>query len=307
MTKDDWSKLRDVILTYADQQFAVVEPGGNRGDELIYIGMEKLLDGHDIEYNSYSMPQDRSEPVGMLKRMFNDAIRPVSPYLFDVPKLNSPDVILVQGGGNFNDFFPAGIYLLENLIVNYPDTPIIIGPQSVWTRTINLERVLARSSQPIHLFTREKFSYNHLQYLDIPSNVTVSMAPDTALYLKRRDLEEFLIEDNQLVRTNKPYELIGFRNDKTGAVSKDIIEQCKRESNAYIEEDISDADKFTFEEFITIAYNAEVVYTDRLHGAILGHVLENQVQMYDLAYFKNRAVYDYSLSQTDNVEFNKPY
>jgi exopolysaccharide biosynthesis predicted pyruvyltransferase EpsI len=47
----------------------------------------------------------------------------------------------------------------------------------------------------------------------------------------------------------------------------------------------------------------EQVYTDRLHMSILGTLLGCKVTMHPSSYFKNQAVYDYSLSRFPNVAF----
>ncbi|MGH8812916.1 MAG: polysaccharide pyruvyl transferase family protein [Advenella sp.] len=47
----------------------------------------------------------------------------------------------------------------------------------------------------------------------------------------------------------------------------------------------------------------ELVYTDRLHMSILGTLLGCKVTMHPSSYFKNKAVYDYSLSRFPNVTF----
>lgn len=48
----------------------------------------------------------------------------------------------------------------------------------------------------------------------------------------------------------------------------------------------------------------EQIHTDRLHVAIAGALMEKDVMLYPNRYFKNKAVFDYSLAEFPNVEFS---
>ena len=53
-------------------------------------------------------------------------------------------------------------------------------------------------------------------------------------------------------------------------------------------------------DFVSTVENAEEVFTDRLHVAILGSILGKKVTLYGNVYHKNRGVWEYSLRDTVN-------
>jgi hypothetical protein len=46
-------KLEEVLRKYQDKKFLVIEPGGNNGDRLIYMGLEKKLKELRIKYTVF--------------------------------------------------------------------------------------------------------------------------------------------------------------------------------------------------------------------------------------------------------------
>lgn len=290
----DWAEFIEVIQQYRDKKITVIEPGGNRGDELIYLGMEKILSEIGVEYEVFSGYYDSK--LSWYKWKFNNLVRDMSNYLFDIPDLENPEVILIQGGGNFNMFFPTGYQLYHNLVKNYPNVPIIVGPQSIWSKHDDIFKYLGSPDQDVYIFCREKFSYEFLDKHRFPENINIRLADDTALYLSKSDLMDYYIT-NKNGQTN--YDLIYFRQDNMGVISERKVDKLKSQSEEIVEADISDSDTYSFEDYVTIANDSKRIHTNRLHGAILGHVLNKEVHMYDVPYFKNRYLYKHSLKDTD--------
>jgi len=58
-------------------------------------------------------------------------------------------------------------------------------------------------------------------------------------------------------------------------------------------------------DFVSTVANARRIHTDRLHVAILSHVLGREATLYEGSYHKSRGVYEYSLSQDANIVFKE--
>lgn len=194
--------------------------------------------------------------------------------------------------------------IFKNILHHYPDTPVIVAPQSYWTYNTNLSELVGTDSQPIHLFARERYSYSLLQKYDFNDNVEIGLSPDTALHLDAEDLQRYIDEGHRRHQLRRDHSLLAFRDEKTGLMTDDMVASLATQATPCVRADISDEREFTFTEFVTLAAQAERIYTDRLHVTLLGHVLGKSVEMHDVVWFKNRAVYDYSLADSDNIEFN---
>ena len=57
------------------------------------------------------------------------------------------------------------------------------------------------------------------------------------------------------------------------------------------------------EDFVSAVANADRIFTDRLHVAILAHTLGKEATLYDNRYHKNRGVYEYSLRKNRKIRF----
>ncbi len=64
---------------------------------------------------------------------------------------------------------------------------------------------------------------------------------------------------------------------------------------------VTDASLESYEDFVSLISNASVVYTDRLHVAILGAMLGKRVHLYNDKYDKIKDVYEQSLQAYPNV------
>jgi len=91
--------------------------------------------------------------------------------------------ILIHGGGNFGDIWPAHQAFRETLLAQFPDRQIIQLPQSI---QFGSDEALKRTAAAIakhgrfHLFVRDRRSY------DIAHNAfdcPVELCPDSAIYL----------------------------------------------------------------------------------------------------------------------------
>jgi len=149
--------------------------------------------------------------------------------------------------------------------------------------------------RPITLFCRERYSLEHMSAIARLPNVRMDLSGDTALYIERRDLTELISP------SDRAYDLICFRRDKESLIPRQEREQILKNSEDPFVGDISK--RGSLSDFVSAVANAGRVYTDRLHVAILAHILGKETTLYGNRYHKNRGVYEYSLSQDPKVTF----
>jgi exopolysaccharide biosynthesis predicted pyruvyltransferase EpsI len=169
---------------------------------------------------------------------------------------------------------------------------IAVGPQSyVFSKTRLGECFM--DGREATLFCRERYSYDHLTELGLPPNVQLKLSPELAMYLAPEDLEEFTEPREER------FQLVAMRRDRESAVPEELLQEIEIACDNPVTRDISMEGSFT--EFVSWVANAEKVYTDRLHVAILSSMLGKDATLYSNRYHKNRGVWEYSLR--DSVRF----
>jgi len=317
-------ELEKVLLEYRSKKFLVIEPGGNNGDRLIYMGMEKKLKELGItstvlQYKEnprfplfkwlYFGPWKRIVKVAKFASRSNNsletAINKIDKWIYERTlrpnkiQADPADVILIHGGANINDLYGHGIRLLKNVTQHNPNSVIIVGPQTYWFKSTCFPKLFLTAKQTIHLFCREKYSYNLLKSMKLPENVHVSLSCDTIFYLSKKDFNA----------RQGIYDLICFRTDHESAVfqkARELLRKIgttdlRRSEKRVFMGDISNMPNFR--DFVDLVEGSRSVYTDRLHVAILAAILDKDTTLYANSYYKNKGVYEYSLSNYSNVKF----
>jgi len=270
-----------------------IQPGGNHGDTLIYQGFDVLCRNATFERvpfedgpNRFDFPRGLSltDPYRNAQTVYKYGL-----YLFHRTK-TSPSVVYIHGGGNFNDIWGGGIECYE-MAAQHFDCPIVIGPQSCLFESTDPAAIFDSVDNETRLFCREAYSYERMQTAtEGLEHVSIDLADDTALLLTDGDLPD---DD-----VSTEYTLVAMRDDAESA-------------NPRIDENISQPIRVgdvsttaeTFAEFVNSVAKATQIYTDRLHIAILGTILNKPVTWYEVGYHKSRGVYEHSLSDRKNVRF----
>ena len=190
-----------------------------------------------------------------------------------------------------NDLWYGPALMMEAL---KHDKPIVVAPQSYWFRDSGFMELL-RGGRSITLFCREPYSHRHLTEIGVPPSVKVLLAEDTALYLEAEDLEGYIDS------AEGHYDLICLRDDRESAISRDLRRSILNEAVNPLVMDISK--RGSFKDFVSIIANADRVYTDRLHVAILAAILGKETLLIGNRYHKNRGVYEYSLRRFPWVSY----
>ena len=315
-------KLEEKLLEHQTDNFLVVRPGGNNGDHLIYIGLEKKLEELGINYVVLRYHEKRKTTIFYrLYEKTRDMLFKMVPIVKESKPLwmiiddmvykwtvredkiqeQTSNVVLIHGGANLNDLWGHGLHLLRNVIKNNPHSAIIVAPQSYWFYKTRFQKLLKNSSQQICLFCRERYSYNLLRSMNLPENVHVYLSDDTAFYLSKKNFHP--IEGS--------YDLICPRRDKESMVSwklnglerweeGGIIDLRKSKRRVFVGDISSDVD---FDVFVKLIEGARRVYTDRLHVAIFSAILAKETFLYPSYYYKSKGVYEFSLRRYPNVKF----
>jgi pyruvyl transferase EpsO len=174
----------------------------NVGDLLIHQGADAFL--HDYGYevlgrfsmHDFSRRGRDDETAVVLKSSIRDLDRLVA---------RAKPVLALHGGGNFGDIWPQFQAFRELVVERYPDTPIVIFPQSIHfagaEKRKRAARILAAHKQLV-IFVRDQESLGFVHDAGVEGDIVPDMAhqlwgrPQLAavngagtLVLRRRDRE----------------------------------------------------------------------------------------------------------------------
>ena len=216
--------------------------------------------------------------------------------------------ILNQGGGNMGiQWFNAEIYRREDLCYFF-EHDIIVFPQTLYygnsKRGIeeleNSIKSYSKNKERLHLFAREKISYEQMKKL-YPLN-DVQLVPDIVLYL------------NKMERTNKRKGIIFVvRSDKEKNISNEQMGEFIKLAKK-IDADITITDtvinrmilknnrKKILEKKLEQFGKAKLVVTDRLHGMIFSIITGTPCVVVSNSNHKIRGVYEW-VKDLKNVQF----
>ena len=280
----------------------------NVGDLLINRGSEQFFADHHLRiwrrYNYYD-------------------------FTNEIPGLTDKDVFLLHGGGNFGDLWFNFQSFRERLIAQFPNNRVIFLPQTVHFSTYEKARASVAAINRhgnCHVFARDFRSLEFLQHLRLRS---VSAMPDTAhaltgvllpirtkaaggsLGLIRTD-KEASRTPQQLMSSlditcdwddgvfGKARELIhhGVVNFVKGVGRYGPNIDCHQLWYWHRDKLIADS--------VEIFSRYDSVVTNRLHGMILGLLLDRKVSAFDNSYGKLSSYYDSWLTNEQLVSFDRP-
>lgn len=195
----------------------------------------------------------------------------------DIVSEKKNDILLIDGGGNLVDYYDdvrSFLFKKHDLykeIVLLPHT--IFGDKQI--------EVLSKLGNNTTIFCRERESANFVN--SIAKNCEVFLWHDCAFY------------NNFKMAEKGTGTLNAFRSD-IESIRKHLPESNIDISyNGYATKPLND--------FLTTIGNFEQVNTDRLHVAITAVLLGKKVTFFPNSYFKNEAVFNYSLSRFSNIKF----
>lgn len=293
-------EFESFLAENGNKKIYVISPGGNCGDTLIHMGLVKKLKGVNADYIYMNLEKVYKKRISVgVKYLLNIASfkAGLNPHfrLFRIPR--EVELILFEGGGYMNDLY-YGLVLLKEILKNSKKTPVAVAPNSFWFCKTDFKALFA-SERPVTLFCREKYSYALLSEMRLPENVEVHLSKDTSLYLTQEDLDGLILSK---ARKNN---LVCFRSDRESMIPKkakqQIIRKVRENSSNLLVADISKWG--SLKAYVSAVANSGKIYTDRLHVAIVAHILRKEFTLFDNCYHKNRGVYEYSLKADPKARF----
>jgi len=198
-----------------------------------------------------------------------------------------PKTIVIIGGGNMGDLWPKEEDFHLDVIKTFTKAKIIILPQSIWFEndSPNNEYLLQmkdvyNSHKNLHLFAREKFSFNKMKEL-FPKN-NIYLAPDMVLtskqadnkclnkkllVLKRQDKEENNASTCNIKEAVSFFVNEGFNVEYSDTVVKNNVDSTSR--------------KDCLNQLYKKIQNSSLVITDRLHGMVFSFINSTPVIVFN--------------------------
>jgi len=315
MPMDNFEKL---LKKHRTSRFLVLDPEGGWGDHLILMGLEKKLRELRIKYRLLKVRKahfTNKALATMIDRLpvVQEVLRGVRPDILEccLKSINpasrssrptsifgldeSEEVILLRGGAYLNDIWGGygALKLAASLAHSKPAKGVIIAPHSFWFRKRGLPKPFLDINQVMHIFCREPVSYKLLKSLQFRNNIHVDIAPDSALYLTKKDF--------RLQRNDRRHILLAPRLDRESAVKWRTMRFRRKGGEPIVCKDVNLCSDFG--KFVAAIGNSSKVFTDRLHVAILGGILNKETYLLPNSYHKNKSAYRFSLNRFPYVNF----
>ena len=284
----------------------------NAGDILIWGGKIEFLSNKNIE----------------VKGVYS-----YNKFRFNI-NIDSDTFICIHGGGNFNDLYPEHLDFLQRVVDTYPHTRIIVFPQTIYFKdSIIAKARFERLKQHDNLYIcgRDGRSYQLLKKYFVEERSL--LVPDMAFYIPDSQLQKYSKPDKKgrLLIERVDVEATAkngiFVRDGFDEVSDWPSFQHSFTKASFVAKVLNNLyQKLPFASFRTILnviWNAyypihcrlmtkegvrfispySIIYTTRLHGAILSILLSKDVVIYDNSYGKNYEFYQTWLKDFPNVSF----
>jgi pyruvyl transferase EpsO len=273
--------------------------------------------GTSIYYMDYPVHSNGGDLLIMkgTEAFFKDYnIRVSSRYsILDFPEnLNIPKdhMIVLHGGGNFGDLYPAHQKLREKIITQYPQHRIVMLPQTIFYKSeFEFERTaqIFNRHKDVHLYVRDTLSYE-LATQKFPE-CHIYLSPDMAHQLwpivskgsPTRDLLCFFRTDIEKTREQEQLEGIG-RGDYLDWISlysrvekksiNMIVRMMRRGSGRLPMQAIwGKYTDYLVDKAVKRFSGYRSVQTSRLHGHILSCLMDKPNTLLDNSYGKNSNYY----------------
>ncbi len=201
----------------------------------------------------------------------------ISEHCVDIfsPKYN--DVLFIDGGGNLVDHYSD----IRNFLIKKPALykEVVVLPHTIFGE--KQVEILNNVSSKLTIFCREKISAKFLE--DKLIQAEIYLWHDCAFYNKFVQVPE----GNRVMNV--------FRSDIESLLNIQPESNNDLSCNGYATKPL--------DELIEILQKCVQVNTDRLHIAIAATLLGKKVKLFPNSYYKNKAVFEYSLKKFSNVNF----
>lgn len=188
--------------------------------------------------------------------------------------ISKQSTILITGGGFIGDLWLNGENLVRSVIINFPDNPVIILPQTIFFANPNgpeYEKTceIYSSHKNLSVIAREKESFNEFLRI-IPNDNKVFLLPDMALYIeekfapreKNKNVLLCLREDKESILTDSQQDQI---KNFLLSQSCEIIYTSNIRGRGFTSRERREKVLSRLQEY----HDVNLVISDRLHGMIM--------------------------------------
>ena len=187
-------------------------------------------------------------------------------------------ILFIDGGGNFVDYYSDVRDFLSLKHKKYKE--VVILPHTISGE--KQKEFLKELGLNVTIFCREEESFNFIK--NHSDRVQCYLSQDCAFY---NDFSEY-----EKVGTGT---LNAFRDDGESIFDKKPIDNIDISHDGWCKKPLGD--------FLEKISNYDEIRTDRLHVAIAGTLLNKKVMLFPNSYYKNLAVYEYSLKKYPKTVF----
>ena len=269
-----------------------------------------------------------------LKNIPYKCIYSANVHNWEEDKIKDAKVILFHGGGNWGDLYRECQEHRIYIVNKYKDKRIIIFPQTVWYNNNDLiykDSTLLNLHKDIHICVRDNMSYDLLsKYI---SKEKLYLLPDMAFYVDVQIRDTKTTKSLFMLRTdsevdNRTYQVhtnCDIKDWPTFSNNKFILQlqaywswlkiilskklQNYKHLNFLVNPMYGLNRRCNRSRYITKGINFfskyHTIYTTRLHGLILGVLMDKKMIIIDNKYNKCKNYYNTWLKEFDNIEVIK--
>ena len=261
--------LKQYVTDHANKKVVYFPNIGNAGDSLIAQATVEIFDSQDIKYI-----------LGKKDQTYENS------------------VLIYGGGGNFvRPYTDCKNFLVKHLTNGSKGNQLLILPHTIR----DYDDVIRKCDDNVTIICREKISYDYCFKL-MTYKSRLYLSKDMALYL-RPIIDVNDVNDVNVITPVTTLNAFRIDCEKTNiSIPSNNVDVSKKFENCGFMSNLSIA-KTTTDNVFKYLSPYDIIKTNRLHIAIAGALLGKQVMMYANSYYKNRAVYDYSLKAMSNVVF----
>ena len=293
------SEMIKIFNNVGVSKFVFIPNPGNAGDSLINAATFQFFDDNKLEYTVLSPRQIKKD---------------IQKNIDVIKKYNLNGVTLILGGGGA---FSSNYTYSRDLInaVHKSVSKLILLPCTVEGH----QDLLNQLNENCYIFCREQVSFNYLA--DLNKKINVFLHDDMAFFVnlnvllslksypssfekKLKNIKSNLIVKKHIKKHGTKH-LFALRLDpesNTNSIPSGNLDMSQLFSLgcAFKNDNLN-----TAKELAINLNKFDEITTDRLHIGILSTLLGKKVNFLSNSYFKNKAVFENSLTKFDNIKFSQ--
>jgi exopolysaccharide biosynthesis predicted pyruvyltransferase EpsI len=265
--------INDFFDNYKGEKVFFKPNPGNAGDAMINHAAVQLMRKHEIDFQFVGSDDDLSDKL-----------------------------VFYSGGGNFVSYYSNA----ANFIGKWHDKArrLVILPSTINSH----EDLIAKLGQNVDIMLREKVSFDYVSKMN--KNSRKFLMDDLAISLDLKEFWKYLEEPKGNFRSQLNHSLLRFISSRFKLQSKTLNsyrddmekpDMILPKDNIDISRllEVSEQSEASIKELayylLFFIKQFDIINTNRLHVCLAGAILGKEVNFYPNSYYKNRAVYEFSM------------